>query len=708
MRLSVPTSPRAILVLLFAASVLLALGLTAWVAPRIGRSRVDVALDLDAPLFAPPVVSYGAGASGEAIAMERVPDRFAQSIGAYGLQANRHVPTTGTLTVPIPSAGTYPRYVASVPRRALGALRFDFAPGDKPDIRRIYMGSFRPTVRFADPRPWPPQVWGAIASSCVFPPPGQAIVLPSLSPWEQGRRRTWVLVWAVAMAALLGLEAAGWCAWRLLRAAGREPVEPAPLLAPWSWRAYLAFLLSAWAVWAVWLGAFWPSSMCVDAWEAWDEMLKGRLMDLHPPFFTLTVWGLTRLWFTPSVVSLAQMAALGAACAAGFTLLVRAHVPRWAVLTAWVALLASPTVGFLAAAVIRDTFYTAAVMGLIVMAAGLALEPARRRGWVFWTGMGVLLALVPLYRYNGLLVAPPFAVLLWVMFRPLRRGLGGACVVGLVLFALVRYGLFGMVHVEHGPLRFGTIYPAWVASCVLANAPPLSGEDAEFLDRLRPLHEVWPYWPGVSVGAIYGGNGAGALNIALAGQEQRRFLGVLGRICERSPGLVLRHLLRATDYLYRVPRQAGFAEFVLAVQMSAAYEAAGRQSAAHGFPPAPLFPSANRVIRRWLPRLYLDPPAGVTGGWVIWRPALRLYLVLAGACVVWWRLRRPRLLLPFVPVFLNTVSLATGMSWETRYQMPLFVAGGFLLCLALLPRQANPVSPTDSRNLSESGASRDT
>jgi hypothetical protein len=671
---------------------------------------VDVALDLDAPLFAPPVVSYRAGApgaSGEAVKMERVPDRFAPTVGAYGRPANRYVPTTGTLTVPIPSAVTYARYVASVPRRALGGLRFTFAPGDRPAVRRVYVGGFMPSVYFTGSTAWPPQVWGYIATSYAPPPAGQPILLRPLSRWEQGGKHTWALVWAVAMAALLGLEAAGWCAWRLLRAAGREPVEPGPVLAPWSWRAYLAFLLSAWAVWAVWLGAFWPSSMCVDAWEAWDEMLKGRLMDLHPPFFTLTMWGLTRLWFTPSVVSLAQMAALGAACAAGFTLLVRAHVPCWAVLTAWVALLASPTVGFLAAAVIRDTFYTAAVMGLIVMAAGLALEPTRQRGWVFWTGMGVLLALVPLYRYNGLLVAPPFAVLLWVVCRPLRRGLGGACVVGLVLFALVRYGLFGMVHVEHGPLRFGTIYPAWVASCVLANAPPLSGEDAEFLDRLRPLHEAWPYSPTTSIGAIYGAAGGHWLNVALAAQEQRRFLEVTARLCERHPGLVLRHLLGATDYLYWVPRHAGFGEQVLAVQMSAAYEAAGRQSAAHGFPPAPLFPSANEAIRRWLPRLYLDPPTGLTGDWVLWRPALRLYLVLAGACVVWWRLRRPRLLLPFVPVFLNTVSLATGMSWETRYQMPLFVAGGFLLCLALLPRQANPVSPTDSRNLSESGAPSD-
>lgn len=437
------------------------------------------------------------------------------------------------------------------------------------------------------------------------------------------------------------------------------------------------------------MGAFWPAPVTTDAWEQWDQMLHGPLWDTHPPFFALTMWGLTRLWATPAAVALAQMAALGAACAWGFALLVRARVPRWAVITAWVALLLSPTVGFLAIAIVKDTLYSAVVMALTVLSAGLVLEPARRRSWAFWAGVGVLLALVPLYRYNGLLVAPLFAGLLWVALPPFRRGLGGACVAAVLLFALVQYGLFGWVHVEHSPCRFGTIYPAWVTACVLANAPPLSGEDAEFLDRLRPLHEPWNYYADCASGAIYALPGGKWLDITLAAKEQSRLWRVLGRLCERNPGLVLRHLKRSTEYLYRVSRHDAIPEQVLAVQICETQEAARKRSAAHGFPPVSFFPSARDAAIRWLPRLYFDPPRGVTFGWVLWRPALRLYLVLAGACVVWWRLRRPRLLLPFVPVVLNTISLAAGLSSETRYQLPLFLATGFLLCLALLPRRMN-------------------
>lgn len=95
MKMQVPISLRRG-ALLFAATALLAFGLAAWAAPRIGRSLVDVALDLAAPLSAPPVVSYGGGASGRTIAMERVPDRFAQTIGAFELKAtHRRNPESG-------------------------------------------------------------------------------------------------------------------------------------------------------------------------------------------------------------------------------------------------------------------------------------------------------------------------------------------------------------------------------------------------------------------------------------------------------------------------------------------------------------------------------------------------------------------------------------------------------------------------------------
>ena len=72
--------------------------------------------------------------------------------------------------------------------------------------------------------------------------------------------------------------------------------------------------------------------------------------------------------------------------------------------------------------------------------------------------------------------------------------------------------------------------------------------------------------------------------------------------------------------------------------------------------------------------------------WLFWRPALHLYLAIAAIGILVARTRDARWAVVLLPFLVNTLSIfLMAMSQEKRFQYPLCLATGFLLCLAFLP-----------------------
>ena len=60
--------------------------------------------------------------------------------------------------------------------------------------------------------------------------------------------------------------------------------------------------------------------------------------------------------------------------------------------------------------------------------------------------------------------------------------------------------------------------------------------------------------------------------------------------------------------------------------------------------------------------------------WLLWRPALWLYLAILGAIVAWLRSQRWQYLLVILPVILNSLIIAV-YSTNFRYQYPAYAVG---------------------------------
>ncbi|MCX7016446.1 MAG: hypothetical protein NTW86_28465, partial [Candidatus Sumerlaeota bacterium] len=587
----------------------------------------------------------------------------------YDLYAPR---PTNPIRISIPANARLIRYTARVARKDLADARIALPSAAEKQIFRLYLGTLIPVIAYPL---WKPTIrpWGAVLADWrpAFEP-GGAFAVPPIPRWERGGAATFLAVFAAAALLLALLGAGVWLAWRLWRWLSLAP-EPRRVLAPFHWGPFLALWVPLAAAWLAFLGAYYPGTMSNDSVDQWKQAQTMVLNDWHPAFHTLTIKLLTLVWHSPAAVALAQILALSLLCAWGYSLLLRAGVPRFAVLVAWLVTLGSLRNGMMAIVLWKDVPYSAVVFAFTVLAARWLLDARIGARTVYWVGLGVALGLFPLYRHNGLpvllvlLLALPFVC--WPVWK--KALVAGAAAVLLLL--LVKGGLYPLLHVSQP--SFAPLAMEMHLQSVWEQDVPLGQEDLAGLRDIEALPESWPSY--VGFGEVLAQ--AGAIRSAAAAREWD------SRLLRRCPLLFVRDQLRVARYAYWPTRERG-------IPMATVSRGIEQQNL--GLATRPILPRIHEGLERLINRT-LRPDLA----WLVWSPAVPLYWTLAGGGLLFWRLRDPRWLIVFLPVWLNTAAiLLFGPNPNARYQYPVTLAAAFLACLALLPKEGKDggTAPSDS------------
>lgn len=575
------------------------------------------------------------------------------------------------------------RFHVQVPRRALDGTAAIVLDDVHPDrLNRLYVGTLIPRVFHTLPKLKRP-AFGSVQLGWRPELVGSRLVLDAAAPIERGGVSTFLALWSLT-AVLLGAAAAALIAGvRLLQKLRSEPPPPRRLAA-FSWRAWILFALPLAAVFTVWWLSFYPGLVSIDTAVQWTQISEGVFNDHHPAFHTLTLKLLRALWDSPAVVILVQIVLLSATLAYAFTSLLRFGVPRWAVGLAFVVTLVSPQFGHMAIALVKDTPYALVLFWITLLLAErlLGSEPkSEHRSWIV---IGALLALATLFRHNGILVTVGMVVLLPFFFWKQRRGAVLAGISAVVLLMGTRVGLYQAFDVQGRNFTHRATTFAWHIGAMVEQDVPLAQEEFEFLDQIRKFDaKRWHYSP-TSVASTIWGDPNAQLDFPFADAELTRLTALHNELLLRYPALFVRHLLRANAYLFWPPRPADTTEIVDLTFFLPANSSPLERMRKIGHPMAPLLPEGKDTIKKLLrPTLHRQ----ATGGWILWRPALYMYLsILAGFLAV----RRTgdwRLLILLGPVLLNTASLAFGVAQEARFQFPVFLSMGFLCALAAIPRR---------------------
>ncbi len=244
-------------------------------------------------------------------------------------------------------------------------------------------------------------------------------------------------------------------------------------VAPWAW---LKYALPCYAVWLLYLLAFWPGSMSPDSMDQWKEVLNTHFTDWNPAFHTMTIWLVTRVWQSPAMAVIVQIAALGSVAGWSLSVLERYGVPRCVLWISCLVFALLPVNGLMAVTLWKDIAYSTSLLALttllfhIVMSRGQWLEKPRA-----WLWLGLVLFLVALYRHNGMVPAFITPLMLFFCYRQYRWKILSSVMVGLVLLVMVRGPLYEALDVRRGtPMDY--VY-ASLSDQVQALADKFSGKE---------------------------------------------------------------------------------------------------------------------------------------------------------------------------------------------------------------------------------------
>lgn len=202
-------------------------------------------------------------------------------------------------------------------------------------------------------------------------------------------------------------------------------------------------------IWGIYLLAFYPGMMSADSFVQWEQVLTGNYNDHHPPFHTFIIWLATRLAFTPASVAVFQILFLGFVAAQWFSFFENIRLPRWVIWTAAAVFALTPVNGTMVNTLWKDVPFSTSVLALSLFLAKIMFTDGRWiRSWKAQILLGVVCALVLLFRHDGLPLGVGTLAVLMIFYPRKWKGWAVAATICLALYFGVRGPLYQAVGVQ--------------------------------------------------------------------------------------------------------------------------------------------------------------------------------------------------------------------------------------------------------------------
>ncbi len=484
-----------------------------------------------------------------------------------------------------------------------------------------------------------------------------------------------------------------------VRLATRRPgvVAERPARSSWLWP-----VLPSAAVWLFALMAFWPGLMSPDSLDQWWEVGKAEFRDAHPAIHTMLVWLVTRVWMSPAAVALTQIVAMAGVLAWGLWRLRTLGMPIWLVWATAVAFALSPVNYRMVITLWKDIPFSIAMLALMILIVQIIVTDGqwlRRRA--SWLVLGLVVAFASLMRHNGIPAAFGALLPLPVFYRRhwwrvgLALAAAGACVVlvrGPLYDVVGVKGVTGLSKYRRAALKSVSGSTTAHLAAHVAYGTPLEDDEEALLERIAPLSK-WRqcYDP-------FRRDRLRALTRKPADPEYvKTHRDEISELCQtlrrRNPRAVLEHYYWRTSFVWRIahPHNSYYSR-----ALGNRYEGKVLTICFNkqGIEPQPIIPA----LREWLGNVStrLDSQRWF---WLTWRPALYLWLFVAGVIIAALRARRWSYLVLLVPVGIHSFFVAwLAPSQDFRYQYPVYLTGlllgVFLLwCAPWIPPAASVQSP---------------
>jgi hypothetical protein len=436
--------------------------------------------------------------------------------------------------------------------------------------------------------------------------------------------------------------------WAVTRPIQAQPIKPAKPI------RVLIYALPIASAWFIYLLAYWPGFLSKDSLNQFLQIASGKFADWHPAFHTMTLWLITRLWFSPASVVIVQVLILSALLGWGFFLIEKQGTPRWATWLGVVFLAISPAFGLVMLNPWKDVAYGICVVGLVLlifMIVTSAGESLKRP--IIWISLGIVAGLVGLFRHNGWPVAVSTFLLLFIGFRRQWKPLLVAMILAAGLWIGVKGPLYTALAVNQNTESMGQnlALPATAISVL-----EWYGRSGIALD---PVDQTL-------VDQIMNSSDDPDIRLSVLAQYTDEIDRTAIRVARQHPLATIKFFLERSTYIFQILQppltRIGYVEMAI-------------YDNPFGLRSQSLLP----IMKTWLTSLaYLTEKISLD--WLFWRNAFWMYFLVFGSIVAWARTRQWQSILIITPVLVNAGSLALFSAGHiTRYILPTLLVGP-LLC----------------------------
>jgi hypothetical protein len=312
----------------------------------------------------------------------------------------------------------------------------------------------------------------------------------------------------------------------------------------------LLYSLPFWIISLFYLFAFYPGFLSPDSLWQWAQAHNGQFNDWHPIVHTWLMMGLLQIWDSPAIVSLFQIACMGAVfgyCLYRFEIM---GIPRWILtIVAWVFAI-SPLNPMYAITLWKDILYSTSVLLYSMLLVNIVVTHGE---WIKKNSSILLYTIAScgfvFLRHNGFPVFVVTVLVFLIIYRlQLKKMLISSAVV-IVLHFIVTGPVFQFFHVvPTSPSEKFTI-PIQQVALVLQKNGQVTDEQAAFLNRVLPLVLWKQKYRSFSVNPI---KFDPQFDVKFINKHQGEFLKIWLDIVRNNPKIAAEAYLKQTSLVWEI------------------------------------------------------------------------------------------------------------------------------------------------------------
>ncbi|MBP1308127.1 hypothetical protein JOD82_001142 [Paenibacillus sp. 1182] len=422
------------------------------------------------------------------------------------------------------------------------------------------------------------------------------------------------------------------------------------------------FLVPIIISWSIYFLSYYPGLMSGDSLDQWRQLSTFEFGDAHPIYDTLFKLLITKIWYSPAAIVLAQMMFLLSALLYAFRSLLKFEVNRRILWGMSILFSLIPVNSMMIISIWKDVTYSISLFLLTIVLINLYAE---KEQWFKSKKNLFLLALsfflVLMFRHNGIISVIGTLFLLLVFYKSKWKKIALIGITVLVLFFGMKSVLVKVLDIVPSPSILTFNIPIQQVASILSSGVELDEEQTQVIKKaMDPGIWISEYNPYVVDPIIFNPN----FDMLIFNDRKYKvqFMKVWIELIAKEPEIAIKSWLQQTSVVWRISQPSNSS--TLFTERGIVHT--GREYLdKYNLKTESLIPDSLVRIQAFLDRTQESDLV-----WLLWRPALYIFISMLFGLIFVFR-NNLRSLIIFSPVMLNVIGLFAAIpAQQIRYLYP--------------------------------------